>query len=273
MAKNGKKNQIVTRKLAALKPHSKQAGLFGNMSAVELDELAADLDRNGLLHEVEILPDGTIIAGHQRVRAAKKLGWTKIKCWVRADLAEAGDEAVELRLIEDNLNRRQLGLLAQIRCYVRAKELAQSGQSSGNQVRGDVRDQIAKRFNKSGRTLDRWAALLRVPIELQRAVDAGQVPIVAASKVAGLDKDLQKRVTKRIRAGEPPDQVVKEALGGNGDSVGHTWALISFFRSLRRGVDRLKDRKQFDLQYVREADPALLRDAKALINRLIRELK
>ncbi|MHC4401375.1 MAG: ParB/RepB/Spo0J family partition protein, partial [Planctomycetota bacterium] len=182
---------------------------------------------------VEILPDGTIIAGHQRVRAATKLGWTEIRCWVRNDLAEAGDEAIEVRLIQDNVNRRQLGLIGQIRCYARLKELLQGGRAAHSVPAGDARDQLAQRFRKSGRTLDRLARILKTPPEVQQAVDAGRLQVVAASKVAGLDDGVQKKIARRIRSGEDPNQVVNEALGKDGDAVGETWALTSLGPSTR----------------------------------------
>ena len=43
----------------------------------------------------------------------------EIRCWVRDDLAKAGDAAFERRLIEDNFNRRQLGRLEIARAYRR----------------------------------------------------------------------------------------------------------------------------------------------------------
>src|SRR4051812_29695207 len=41
-------------------------------------------------------------------RAATLLGWTEIDVWVNHELAEQGELAVEQRLIEDNLTRRNL---------------------------------------------------------------------------------------------------------------------------------------------------------------------
>jgi hypothetical protein len=49
-----------------------------------------DLNHHDFQHLVEILPDGVIISGHLRVRAAEPLGWTEIDVMVRTDLAEVG---------------------------------------------------------------------------------------------------------------------------------------------------------------------------------------
>jgi ParB family transcriptional regulator, chromosome partitioning protein len=44
----------------------------------DLAGLAASLAELGLLHPVVIRPDGTLIAGERRLRAAKQLGWPTI---------------------------------------------------------------------------------------------------------------------------------------------------------------------------------------------------
>jgi len=66
------------------------------------------MDEEGQIEPIEITPGYLVICGHLRIEAAKRLGWTEISAWIRRDLAEAGDEAVEKRLIEGNLVRRQL---------------------------------------------------------------------------------------------------------------------------------------------------------------------
>ena len=105
-----------------LRPHPKQGQYFPDAPPHEVAELAADMEANGQLQPVEALPDGTIIAGHKRLAAARLLGWTELDVWVRDDLA-ADPAAAERRLIEDNLHRRQLGKLGLARCYRALKVL------------------------------------------------------------------------------------------------------------------------------------------------------
>jgi ParB-like chromosome segregation protein Spo0J len=98
--------------LKMLHEHLRQAAMFGDLPEEEIRALAEDMARNGQRQPVEIRPDGTIIAGHQRVLAAKLLGWTEIDVIVRYDLEEQGDAAVEAYFVGDNLFRRQLSPLA-----------------------------------------------------------------------------------------------------------------------------------------------------------------
>src|SRR5436309_15808008 len=108
MSKTEKNNHLVEIPLGQLKPHPRNKELYQPRTRSQLEELAQDMAKNGLTEPIEVLPDGTIISGHGRVDAAKLLGWKTVRCWVRRDLEEAGPEAVEARLIETNLHRRQL---------------------------------------------------------------------------------------------------------------------------------------------------------------------
>src|SRR5215831_3164401 len=141
--------------IGRLRPHPKQAELFPDPPEHEAKELAADLKQNGLLQPVEALADGTLVCGHKRTAAARLLAWTHIDVWVRGDLEEKGPAAVEARLVEDNLFRRQLGPLEIARCYQRLRQLERGGRSAfPDYGRGDLRDRIGRALGVSGRTLD-----------------------------------------------------------------------------------------------------------------------
>ena len=55
-------------KVDDLRPHPRQSELFRDLSEIEFAFLAGDIKRNGLQQPIEITPDGTVIAGHQRLR-------------------------------------------------------------------------------------------------------------------------------------------------------------------------------------------------------------
>jgi ParB family chromosome partitioning protein len=109
-----KKQKTIAKKwkISKLKDHPQQAALFGDVSEPELKALVKKIQKEGFRDPVEIQSDGTIITGHQRVRAAKVLGWTEIDVEIRSDLEAAGPEAVEQHFISDNFIRRQLSQLA-----------------------------------------------------------------------------------------------------------------------------------------------------------------
>src|SRR4051794_1893067 len=101
---------IVRWGLDKLRPHPRQGQLFLDPSEGEVQELAEDMRRNGQLSPGEAPPDGTLVCGHKRLAAARKLGWAEITVRVR-DALDGAPVAAEKRLIEDNLTRRQLGPL------------------------------------------------------------------------------------------------------------------------------------------------------------------
>ncbi len=83
MTKKPRKRRIEYREITKLKPHPLQATFFRDLSDVELQALADDIEKNELKDPPEILPDGTIICGNQRIRAYQLLERETIPCWIR----------------------------------------------------------------------------------------------------------------------------------------------------------------------------------------------
>lgn len=208
MAKpNRKADHAVDWPIANLKKHPKQADMFADPTEHEVKELAESM-KAGLDHPIEILPDGTIICGHRRTAAARLLGWTTIPAIVRNDLAN-NPVAAEMRLIEENLNRRQMTPMQIARCYWRLKRI-EGWSASGLRGNRDLRDLIAKKFSLSGRQLDRYLRVIEhCPLEVQQAVDRGELGIMPANDVAGMSKKDKERVAAAIRKGMRPSKAVK----------------------------------------------------------------
>lgn len=242
-APSGAAFSIVKVQLNSLKPHPKQAQIFSDLSDDELRVLAQDIAANGLRHPIEIMPDGTIIAGHQRVRAVQTLGWTDIDAFVRTDLETEAD--VVERLIQDNLHRRQLDPLAKVRCYMELKKNAQQQpREKRQQYRyGDIRDHLAKQFGMSGRNLDRLVKILDTPRVVQDAVSGNRLSMKAALAVAGLDEEKQAEIAQLIEAGVDPDAAVATYVSkGTGKHTKARTACRAFVRNLERGLEDLSGR-------------------------------
>lgn len=207
---------VIQRKypIADLKPYPHQKDVFANLAKMQLQELAASMDREGQKHPVEILSDGTIICGHQRTRAAKMLGWTEILAVIRDDLETQGEAAVFDHFVRDNLDRRQLGQLEIARCYRALKENAKKlPEDRRTSLKGvDTRDHLAKRFGMSGRNIERLLKVLDTPAEVQRAVSDNRLSVKEAGEVAKLSKAKQQEIAKEIAKGGKPVEVVKGYL-------------------------------------------------------------
>ncbi len=267
---NGQTTKDIRKwKLADLQPHPLQARFFADLPFHLLRDLAQDMRHRGQKEPLEILPDGTIVCGHQRRRAAELLKWREIDVRVNHELAEQGDLAVEQRLIEDNLARRNLDRLDQVRCYRRLAEMVHDTPEHRQRYhqRGRLRDIIGDRLGMAGRTLDRYLRVLETPREVQDAFRSGRVSLVDASKVAGLPNDVQEQVAADLRSGADPKKAVAARLTVRKADMPDS-ALGSFLRSLERNVDAL-EREAERVVGLPPTDVANLERAQILIGRLL----
>ncbi|QJW93127.1 ParB/RepB/Spo0J family partition protein [Frigoriglobus tundricola] len=255
-------------KLAKLKDHPRQAEMFGDVGDEELEALAENMKKRGLRDPIEIMPDGTVIAGHQRVRAAKLLGWAEIDVVVLHDLAALGPAAVEERFVEDNFLRRQLGPLAKAKCIRRLMELEEGKAigSFGFTKKEELKSRIAKRMGLSLRSVNRYLLLLETPVAIQEAFDKGEIPLVTAGKVALLTKLAQADFARRIAAGEKlVDVLAEHAKGGSAESdVGKSFGRL--LATLRREIPLVRgQRDRIHAGRVQKAE-ASIREAIVVLN-------
>lgn len=68
----------------------------------DIEELAASLDRLGLIHPIVLDQDNNLVAGERRIRAAQHLKWTDIAYVRKDDLSESALREMEL---EENVRR------------------------------------------------------------------------------------------------------------------------------------------------------------------------
>ncbi|MBL8798910.1 MAG: ParB N-terminal domain-containing protein [Planctomycetia bacterium] len=256
--------------LDMLQPHPRNAALFDDLSEQKLSDLAQDLKERGQITPLEILADGTIVCGHQRVRAARQLGWTDIEAIVLRELGDQEVLVIEERLIADNLHRRELDPLARARCLRRLKELTYE-KMGRRRYRGstDLRDELAQQFGLSGRQLSRLERLLDAPREVQRAVSAGRLTQKAAHDVTFLDKELQEQIDRKIAAGGEPRKVVAPYLAkSDGRHKKATAARAAFSRNLEKSLQDLEGRLD-QCHYLLAEEEPLFRRAHELLSQLL----
>lgn len=93
------KNQIVNRKLSSLKENPKNPRFIRDEKFEALVESLSEFEKMLKLRPIVIQPDGTILGGNMRFKAAQELGLKTIPCIVADDLSE--DEIKEF-IIKDN---------------------------------------------------------------------------------------------------------------------------------------------------------------------------
>lgn len=99
---------MVNLPIDQLQDHPKQSEFFKPLDGKAWEEFYTDINTRGIQQPIIISDrtDGWVIAdGHQRVRAAKHLGWLEVPCVV----GEFASELEEVRcLVMNNVQRRQL---------------------------------------------------------------------------------------------------------------------------------------------------------------------
>lgn len=89
-----------------------------NVSPHLVDELADSMEEIGLLNPVIVTPDLRLVAGRQRLAAAKQLGWTEI----RATIIDGMNEA-DIATLDENIVRSQLSHLEFAEALARRKAI------------------------------------------------------------------------------------------------------------------------------------------------------
>jgi N6-adenosine-specific RNA methylase IME4/ParB-like chromosome segregation protein Spo0J len=189
-ATNGGGSSSQSRAPAELKPHP-EADLVPPMSERDYAALRASIEQRGLQTPIEIDPSGTVLDGHQRLRAALELGLAEVP--VR--LVEPEDQ-VEY-LVEAAIRRRQLSAsqlaalavelddywesLAAGRSRQRAN-LAQSTERATLPPRGRTRDRAAEHVGIAPRTVQDATTVKAADAELFAQVKAGLLPANRAAR-------------------------------------------------------------------------------------------
>ena len=241
----GRTQQTVTKwKIGKLRDHPRQAEMFGDVDEEELKALVENMDKRGQRDPVHVTPDGIVIAGHQRVRAAKRLGWKEIDVVVRHDLVAGGEAAVEEHFLEDNFVRRQLSPLARARCIKRLMELEEGREAArfGFTKKEQLKARIAARMGLSARSVSRYLLLLDAPEAVQRVFAKGTITLIVAGRVALLPKKVPAEVARRIEAGEKPAVAIAEHTRTESDADAAGPAFVRLVACLQRELPRLRGR-------------------------------
>lgn len=143
----------------------------------KLDELAASIKAHGVLQPLVVVRRGEryeLIAGERRLRASKKAGLTTVPVVVRDDADFDEQKKLELALIE-NIQRHDLNVIEEAKSYVRLAEDF-----------GLSQEEIAVRTGKSRPVVANRMRLITLPIEIQKALIAGEITEGHAKVILGL---------------------------------------------------------------------------------------
>jgi len=165
--------------------------IFDPMEGQQFDDLVQSIHDLGVLQALLVEPDGLIIAGEQRWRAAKAAGRATVPVEVREPESDA--QLIAIRVAE-NVQRRQLKPSEMMRAIraIRAADLPAVDINSRDEA-------IARALKISRPYLAQLRNILERFPDVIPLMEAGQVPVAVAYQLARLSADDQRRVLELLR--------------------------------------------------------------------------
>jgi ParB family chromosome partitioning protein len=164
---------------------------FKPYSDEALEILAASISENGLLSPIVVRQDGDkykILAGHNRVRACRKLGWTDINAIVK----DVDEQHANLIMVDTNLCQRQsLAPSELIAAYkIQFNTLFELG---GKNAYG-VKSALAERYGVSRQTITKYIKCANLNSQLIEMLDNGRFSVKAAVYLSDLSDGNQEMI-------------------------------------------------------------------------------
>lgn len=180
---------------------------FKPYSDEKLLELAESIEKRGVIEPICVrpLPDGQmqILAGHNRVAAAKLAGLTTIPAQIRM----LDDNAAQLLMVESNLQHREKLLVSEkafayklrmdaLKCQGKRTDLTCAPLEHKLNRAGKTRDMIAEEGGESREQVRRYIRLTELVEPMLDLADAENLSLRAAVELSYLTKDQQKLLLK-----------------------------------------------------------------------------
>ena len=170
--------------IARLRPHPLNPR--GELSAADVDDLVASIlahtEQGGILQPLLVTPDGTVVAGHRRLAAARRAGLADVPVLVRQLTAT---EQLQLQLVE-NLQRADLTPIQEGRAY---QHLVDTGASLAS---------IARAVGVSASRVRERLALLDLDASVQEQVHRGELPLNVAALLRPVHDPARQRRLARL---------------------------------------------------------------------------
>ena len=171
---------------------------FRPYNEAKLQQLTEDIKQNGVLNPIIVRPCGIgryqILAGHNRVNAARAAGLSEIPAMIR----DVDDDTATLIMVNTNLNQRdemlpsekawayRLQLEAMKRQAGRSKE---NVSQNGTQKRSD--QILAEQSGESRNQIQRYIRLTYLTEDMLEMVDSGMLPFVSGVALSYLTPEQQ----------------------------------------------------------------------------------
>lgn len=195
--------EITNVSIDVLKVHPRNTEFFDDISGKEYEEFKHSIQEEGIISEIIVSPDMTIISGHQRYKAAKELGIKMIPIRIREDLI---DEDKKLKvLLAANFGRSKNNESKQRKVAVEYVKLCgyKNGENQWGCQNGTPKlslDEIASQLGTSKRNLQRALSIERNLTEpMKQLLDDGVISkTIASDLITSLSEDEQEELISKL---------------------------------------------------------------------------
>jgi len=268
-----------TRKLADLVDFPRQHEIYPPLSEHEEELFADDVRANGLRERIDIvgpnaagINPNTILDGHRRAAALARIGEAMAPIRILQDFKETDWPTLLISFIGINTNRRHLSTLGKARCfstiYLGDKSLHDLPPNEEHELVSFLTGPLEMGLKNARR----YVRLLRCPIELQQAVEAGEVGMAMAQQVALLSEEEHLEIAEAIQGGEKAKDVVLRCAGKATKAVRQKGKAIDGFVKLLQ-----KANAEFQGLSIPKAagrptagEPAVLHETRRLVDEILR---
>ena len=195
-------------KISDLTPHPMNEYYFDDIQGDGWNDLLQSVRTSGVTNAITVTNDGTIISGHQRVRACNLLGIEEIPAHVVEYTPEEMAKHKDVKdLIESNLKQRVPGNSNPVklgRCFAFLEEYYNIGhggdrKSSGNNHRLKTQTDIANDVGIAPETVRAYKRLASSIPEMQELLNTGKVtPTTAIAIMRQLSEEEQKEFAQKV---------------------------------------------------------------------------
>ena len=189
-----------------LKVHPRNQEFFDDISGEDYEQFKSSIKEDGIISEIIVAPDMTILSGHQRFKAAKELGMETVPVRIREDV-QTEDEKLRI-LLAANFGRRQNDSAKQRK--VAAEYVALCGYRNGDNqwVRQNggasklTLKEIAAQLGTTERSLQRSLRIERdLSEDMKQLLEDGVISeTLAADVIAAMTEDEQLELLKSLDA-------------------------------------------------------------------------
>jgi site-specific DNA-methyltransferase (adenine-specific) len=196
---------MVIIEVSKLKEYEFNKDFFDDLNKGDYNALKKDIEKNGIKTELHVLPDYTVICGHQRLLVAKELGLKEVPVKIVNGLGSV--EQVKEYVIKDNLLRRQLSTEQRYVLLDALSKLYETGRGIYGVGRPKLEDaKVASPYDVNEKTAQETGATARTVARAREYVKIiTQTPELKTTKATIALKKYKK---------EKQQQEVKEAIEG-----------------------------------------------------------